>query len=438
MKRILNWLKRKGFYLKLTGFFGKKVMIESHLQPCPFSETEIIDIEKCKSDLLEYKKKYKEIQVHSLWSERIGEYLTGWAIALKDSKFSPGVMHLFVLTNYVDCNMAVTKILSRTINIVLPETKKYWMKILNSFPHVNYEKFYYYMGDNRCRYKIESKCISQYIRLTEDEEKYAKAKVKKIGIDGEYVCISNRDRAYLEYLYPSIIDNTSYYNGAMSFDADSLREAIAFLREKGIKSVRMGRIVEKRLTLNGCIDYASDYYDELLDLYLPMHAKFCLESMCGINLLVNVTTTPLALYNVVLFHVLPGIPQCETNLYILLKYFSKDKNRYLTLREILDLCSKGYVLVQPEYFQELNIVPVGNNQEEILDLAKEINGRIDGDWQDTEEMKAKRHVYNNMLQYYYKKNWMDEHQLQKGNIGGLFLLKNDFLLTKEDILEFGS
>ena len=90
---------------------------------------------------------------------------------------------------------------------------------------------------------------------------------------------------------------------------------------------------------------------------------------------------------------------CIYNLFIFKKYYSKIENRFLSIKEMMEV---ERVVRSAHYdgkkYEELGVDVVENSAEEILDLVVEMNDRIDGIWietiEDIELQKKYQFIFN--------------------------------------------
>lgn len=210
--------------------------------------------------------------------------------------------------------------------------------------------------------------------------------IAKLGIREPFVCISNRDHVFLQTqrgdkLKPMTRD--IYRNS----DIETQRGAVDYLASQNIQAVRMGALVEKEFHHVNVIDYASRYRSEKLDAALVDRCKFFVGDVSGILAFPILLAKPMVLLNspqltvrydgILLF-------DPERDIALLKKLWDKRKQRFLTVREMLDyeinICNteKG---IQGALFGEYlrrEIVPVNNTSEEIHDAVEEMNQRLDG------------------------------------------------------------
>ncbi|MFQ6618950.1 MAG: TIGR04372 family glycosyltransferase, partial [Fidelibacterota bacterium] len=78
------------------------------------------------------------------------------------------------------------------------------------------------------------------------------------------------------------------------------------------------------------------------------------------------------------------------------KIWSTEEKRFLTFREILESGVGGYFF--SEQYIQAGLEAVENNAEEILDLAKEMNERLNGNFEYTEEDEELQNKFHSLYQ----------------------------------------
>lgn len=374
---------------------------------------------------------YVEIRMHVLWtSNRIGEYVPRYLVAVDDSKKNAekGVLDVFVLENYVNDNSRLTTVMGRNIHIIDKKNVNMWMYILSRFPKVEFQNFLGDYSDRNRKIFIDPKRTAECFLLTSEEEEEVRKKKESMGLLGSFVCVSSRDDTYLNTILPNL--DSSHHN-YRNTDINNLALSADYLSNKGIITVRMGRYVKEKVKFGNCIDYANDFYDELMDIALMRDCKFFVGDSNGLCVLPMVFNVPCALKNVVpVFSAGWGAyPQNPQNLYIFKKYYSKTKKRFLSLKEMMEvdrIAPHGHDIT--EKHAELNVEVIENSAEEILDLVMEMNARIDGEWIETKEDIELQNKYQRIRKQWYKEKRYSENSVLQAKVGALFLRKNPFLL----------
>lgn len=381
---------------------------------------------ECRQIYKTIRKKYVEIRMHYLRGDRIGESVPQYIMAIEEVRHNEanGILDIFVLENPLIYNSRLLKIMSRNIHIVNKENVTLLTYVLSRFPKAEYRKYLRQYSHREKTCLLDPEKTVQYFTMEMSEEKEAEHKKKEMGLKGTFVCVSSRDSAYLDTTFPDC-DNT--YHDYRDSNINLLNLSAEYLKTKDITTVRMGRFVKNKVQFDNCIDYANMYYDELLDIALAKECKFFVGDSCGIVILPMVLNIPCALKNVVpsFLDAWGGHPQNTLNLFIFKKYYSKTEKRFLSIREMMKIEKKcGYF---GEKYAEEQIEIVENTAEEILDLVKEMNERIDGTWVETEEDIKLRNQYRNIFNQWCEQEHYNTGAMLHANVGAYFLRKNPFL-----------
>ncbi len=263
------------------------------------------------------------------------------------------------------------------------------------------------------------------LHFTEPEEVEGKELLNKMGIGDNswFICFHSRDPTYIKneawYTSPDAVIDRGYQDYRNS-DVKNYLEAAKYIASLGGFAVRVGYIVAEKLPdLHNprIIDYASYYRTDFGDIYLPAKCKFFLGSSAGLHGVPTVFHTPVACANWI---PLEYAPYRVGDLYIPAKIWSIEKERFLTFREILESGAGRYF--ESKKYAEAGLEVVENTAEEILDLAVEMNERLDGKFEYTEEDEELQSRFRSLFQphhYCYG---------SPARIGAKFLSQNKELL----------
>lgn len=242
-----------------------------------------------------------------------------------------------------------------------------------------------------------NKIPPQFI-FTEEEEKRGEKELLNFGLasNSSFVCFHCRDKAYLEQLFDKRAgDNDQWrYHDFRDGNINNYLKAADYLTSKGMFAIRMGHVVERPIeTTNPCIiDYATKYRSDFMDVYTIAKSKFFLTSTSGVFHVAQAFGVPVAAAN--------WIPLeyqllCDHDILILKKWWSVEKKRFLSIREILDGNMDRFH--RNEDYIKAGVEVIENTPEEILGLAKETNARIDGTWVANEEDEELQKRYRNIF-----------------------------------------
>jgi len=269
------------------------------------------------------------------------------------------------------------------------------------------------------RLSLVLKNIDPNIYFTDEETKKGIKLLQELGIpEGkQYVCIHNRDNAYLNYFNPK--RNWNYHN-YRSCNINNFLKAAEVLIARGYYVVRVGSKVSEPLKVNDkrFIDYSlSKFQSDFLDIFLASRCKFFISSDSGISAIPEVFKIPIVYVNKTFMQHIHR--WTHNGIYAFKKFYLKSENRFLKFKEIWDLEWGGSNTM--EYFKNLNIELQENTPKEIADLAIEMDEKLNNKSESTKE--------DNLLQ---EKFWKIFHpnNLRSSNfkIGKIFLQENQNLL----------
>ena len=224
-----------------------------------------------------------------------------------------------------------------------------------------------------------------HLSFSEAELADAHRQCSELGIDPTkpIIPVLGRDTAYLSHIgEPTDMD--SYRN----VDINTYIPAMEYSADKGYQVVRMGSVVGKRLEADHprIWDYStSGKRTELLDIYFSATCRYFLTCGSGPDSIAAFCFHLPVLYaNYLPLSYVPALT--SKSLVILKKYWHIEEKRYLTLSEML-------VGDRPEMYLPSQLRPLGievhdNTPEELLQATRELDARIDGVWEETEEDKA--------------------------------------------------
>lgn len=401
-------------YFIVYGYLSENDVEEAYKKPDPLWKERIIEIEQ----------KYNKVSICCIFNDRIGELIPRYIYAVTDKNNVPEdeIEIFFGVRGW--CNNSLKKMLERNI-IILDFSDKFWIYFILTYSGtISLDKMNKY--EERTEYeriKFIPEQTEKLLKLTKEEIEYGKQKSAEIGIQEPFVCFSNRDAAYLNDLYPTA--DFSYHNHRDSH-IDNYKLMAETLKSRNIKTVRMGKAVERRADFDNCIDFASDYYDELLDIYLMNRCKFFIGDESGINVLPRALNKPVVTTNLTAVTGYGGIPLREDNIFIFKKFYDIKSDRFLSLKE---MCK---ILIECKYdakeFEVRGIRLIENTPEEILAAVMEMNNYLDGIASFDEEGEYYQRKADDILKEHFEKSGLGFDETLVGKIGQSFLKNNKYLL----------
>jgi len=354
-------------------------------------------------------------------ASRIGHICisVGYIIDKKNCMANNKKMIDVISISSVVCNQSLINIIKREIRTFLPSFFTYRLiKLAHTMTGNN---------EHEIRFPIEKlQLLHTYktpLRLNNYEDSKGKELLHGLGIpdDSKWICIHNRDSAYLDKMYSKI--NWDYHK-FRDFEINSLEIAAEMLSSKGYYILRMGAITKEPFKTNNkkIIDYANHKNrSDIGDIYLMSNCELYLGSDAGIFTLATIFNRPYSLINFTSPSQLVDKYSQNPIPFIIKHVWSEIEGRCLSIREIFNIG-----LFKPNYnndFIDANVKLISNTSEEISDLAGEVVDRVNGTWID-----------DNMDLELQKRFWMIFHELGfeisniKTRIGSSFLRKNIYLL----------
>lgn len=232
-------------------------------------------------------------------------------------------------------------------------------------------------------------------------EQYAREKMRQMGLEGDYICIHAREVATKKNNFIASYDDTSIIDS----DINSYGQACSYMQTLGYQSVRMGKDENRKCEIAGVIDYANEFYDELMDFYLVSKCKFMIGGMAGIVAIAPFWGRPALITNALSFcYGKESLPRTAYDLYIPKKFYSKREKRFLNLYESWDISFKCDRY--NKRFEEAEIEVINNTELEILNATIEMNQKLDQTWVQTEEEQKCLEKYWRIIN-----SWKDKHRL---------------------------
>ena len=192
------------------------------------------------------------------------------------------------------------------------------------------------------------------------------------------------------------------------------------LVKRGFWAIRVGAVVDKPLASSNekIIDYATKYRTDFLDIYLNAKCCFFLGCTAGLWGIPAIFRRPIALVN---FIPLDNAHSWgEENLFIPKKLWLRDQQRFLTFPEILN--SKIGRAYFNELYEDAGIEVLENTPEEISAVAIEMDRRLKGTWETTQEDEQLQQRFWSLF------DGSDLHGVFSARIGAEFLRQNQDLL----------
>ena len=195
-------------------------------------------------------------------------------------------------------------------------------------------------------------------------------------------------------------------------------------------SVRMGKMPGGIISINGTVDYANLYYDNLMDMYLTKECKFYVNDPSGVDVFAYMYGKPHVFVNDVAAMAIPGVggyPQSEDSILIFKKIWDTDKGRFLRFDETLDM-QLAVFRDEISLDERQKLVFVDNSEEDILEAVIEMNDRLDGIWAESKDDIALQEKVKQKIKEHCAVHGLTGNRCYIGRIGSLFIRKNRYIL----------
>ncbi len=357
------------------------------------------------------------IRFGQLWSDRIGHFVRNTELYLCERDAGMHPQKTFDIFGYRSkiCNQQLKKMWDRTLHTSWIGVGGYWLNRL--LP--GGERYLVSIPSDRDIHDLLDRTPVP-LTFTDEEEGLGRKALEKMGIskDVPFVCLYARDSAYLKNIYPN---ENWHYHKFRDTSIHNYMLAAEELGRRGYFVIRIGNIVKEPLvaTSSKIIDYASqEHRSDLLDIYLGAKCHFFLGTPAGISAIPGTFKRPLAFVNYVPMEYMDT--WFRSNIFIPKKFWLKAEQRFMTFREILD--SGAGRFLRGEQYEQYGIELIENTPEEIMSLAVEMEERLAGVWQSTEEDEG--------LQRRFWSFWKpgELNQVFRARIGAEFLRQNQELL----------
>ena len=263
-------------------------------------------------------------------------------------------------------------------------------------------------------------CKEPNICFTREEERLGAKALREMGIPegNPFVCFHARDSAFLDSLHP---EETWNYHDYRDSNIHHYVLSVEKLIEQGFYAVRMGAVVKEKLIIDhpAIIDYAANgTRTDFLDVYLSAKCKFFIGSDAGITTMPEFFRRPAVYVNWTLISRIS--PWVLNGLFIFKKFYLRQKNRFLTFAEAMDL-EFGEVGTK-EYLNQKGIELIENTPEEIMGAVNEMEQRLRGRWRTTQEDEE-------LQQRFWALHGPNKIKAPDVRVGTAFLRQNQHLLN---------
>ena len=245
----------------------------------------------------------------------------------------------------------------------------------------------------------------------------------KIPILAKWVCIHNRDNAYMSKNFKFISNNQISIQNHRNFDIRDFNSACKKLISLGYYVIRVGSLQEKHINLSSdkIIDYSnSTFRSDYMDLFLLSKCRFYLGSDSGIGNISVISDKYKGLCNATDFYNLQI--QNFKRVIIFKKYYSNKLQKFLSLKEIFD--NNIHKFSNILQFEAENITVINNNEKEIEGLAEDLDKILNNNYTLNKEDEKNHIKFWNIVKKYGLNPKNNYNEIRVSN----YFLKNNLYL----------
>ncbi len=381
-------------------------------------------IDKIMLKILDKLFKYFNIQVTKLWTNRIGEFCLENEAFLDKIKNDKSYQNQnFILLSYQNEKDIANKTLYDMYRMVFKKHKNIYLFESNFI-----NKYFQYLLDKKfiqkkyiCKIEQKSNAYELFtnkkpiIKFTKKDIINGDKILKKLNITKPFVCVFARDSKYLDSTFEY---HDWRYHDYRDADIDTYELAIKYLISKGYTVVRIGKVVNKKVSFKHTkyIDYPySDFQSDFMDIFLISQCKFIIGGTSG---LVDVSCA-FSIPRIGVNHIPIDHSPYSSNKDIFIPKKLIYNNRYIGLQEYLSIIKNSDLSYwDSNTYKKLNLMIEDNTEDEILWLVKEYLG--DYSYNDEDRLNQRK----------YQKIHLKSEQFKEvlTNIGSDFLKKNSWFI----------
>lgn len=337
--------------------------------------------------LLRLLEPWRRVRVGMLMYDRVGHLAMNTEVFLRARAAEPRPEELTILVSGPPANRQLFEMIRRRTRVwASPWALRLYAHGLK--PLVQGTRFELPLPFKGNEYSILAGAGPQ-LSFTESELARGRELSRELGIEGRpFVCFHARDKAYLDARHGERSREQWSYHDYRDCDVANYLPAVRKLADRGLVCLRMGAVADKPLGEShpGIIDYAMKHRTDFGDIYLSARCKFMLASTSGVCVLPPIFDRPVALAN---FTPLGYAAWSARDLFIPKTYHDREGGP-IPYRKLMELGASMWL--DGAKFEAAGIRLEENAPEDILDLAEEMDARLDGRWvgePEDEELQAR-------------------------------------------------
>ncbi|TIH17296.1 TIGR04372 family glycosyltransferase [Marinifilum sp. JC120] len=335
---------------------------------------------------------FKTVRVAEIYSSRLGHLALDCETYLSEKELGrhDGYLDLFCFKDGQIANKTLGKLFARNMQIC--NCNRYLLEAVKIFNLT--EKHELLLNTRTISFARDYECVIQqthtHVAFTEEESKRGKRELKELGLDPNrpHVCLLGRDNAFLQQTMP---ESDGDMQEPRNMEISTFKAGAEELLRLGYNVIRIGSIVQKPLEIEhpNFVDYAwSGKQNDFMDIYLPATCTFFVGVQSGPMHVANVFRIPCLRINVARLEIIEYCSPEDLALFKLIQ--SKSTGRIISVPEIIKAGISKWPI---ENFADSDFAVIDNTEDELLKAIKEMNLRINGKWQTTEEEKKLQRCY---------------------------------------------
>lgn len=363
------------------------------------------------------------VRIEILISERIGHFAGNTELYLceRDAGINkPNKRYIDLwYHNWPICNKQLARMWKRVLHIgpscLLASAQRINTLLPGGEKHV--------IGNNTSVDRDVHNLMDQYsphLKFLPEEEQQGEAGLRDLGVPAgaPFVCLQVRDDSYLNKSLPW---RDWDYHSFRDCDIKNYVYASRLLADRGYYVIRMGVAVKDAMEIHhpGVIDYAANgMRTDFMDVYLGAKCEFCISNGTGFDAVPYIFRRPLVFVD----HVPIEIIHTYSSRFLATtkKHWSRSHSRYMTFSEIFQTGAGKFF--SAKNYEDMGIELFESTPEEIAAVVLEMQERLSGTWQCTEEDEK---LQSQFWELFPEGDW---HGKIYSRIGTDFLRRNKALL----------
>lgn len=269
---------------------------------------------------------------------------------------------------------------------------------------------------------------TMHLGFTAQEERLGQAGLRQLGLPegAPFVCFYARDTGYkgrdTGHQWSERLNQDENIHGYRNSSIDNFMPAAEELARRGYFVIRMGAVVNDPLQTTNpmIIDYASTARSDFMDIFLCGHCWFFLGGNGGLNAVPRIFRRPVMSDNFIPLTLSNTLTLYPDSLLIPKKLWLREKGRYMTFPEFLEAWPDNFDGTR--HFERIGVDVIENTPKEIVAAAVEMDERLKGTWETTEEDADLQQRFWSLLEI------REPNQTLRPRMGAEFLRQNQELL----------